>query len=165
MMFALSWSGYLQPMRNVKETEGSAVDQKVSATGVHEASGARTTRPRLSRFAFRFADWTGSVELGVLFLVGFIVWTVVGFLRDFPRWWELVITVGVPAISLLLLTVVQHTQNHANRVTQLKLGELIRASANATDRMITIEEASSSDLDRIHAEFSGGTDCQQSRDG
>ena len=64
-------------------------------------------------------------------------------------------TIGVPAISLLLLTVVQHTQNHANRVTQLKLGELIRASANATNRMITIDEASSSDLDLIHAEFSG----------
>lgn len=127
---------------------------------MHEASAARTTRPRLSRFAFRFSDLTGSVELGVFFLLGFIGWTVVGFLRGFPRWWELVMTVGVPAVSLLLLTVVQHTQNHANRVTQLKLGELIRASENATNRMITIEEASSSDLDRIHAEFSGGSDVQ-----
>jgi low affinity Fe/Cu permease len=145
-------------MTRTKKPDSSAIDQKVSATGVHEASGARSARPRLSRFAFRFADWTGSVELGVSFLVGFVGWTVVGFLRDFPRWWELVMTVGVPAISLLLLTVVQHTQNHANRVTQLKLGELIRASANATNRMITIDEASSSDLDGIRAEFSGGAE-------
>ena len=133
----------------------TAVDQPVSAHGVHAASASRTARPTLSRFVFRFSDWTGSVGVGIGFLLSFVAWTIVGAATRFPRWWELGMTIGVPAISLLLLTVVQHTQNHANRVTQLKLGELIRASANATNRMITIDEASSSDLDLIHTEFSG----------
>jgi low affinity Fe/Cu permease len=133
-------------------------DQFVSADRVHEASAVRTSRPRLSQYAFRFSDWTGSVELGLGISLAFIFWAIVGVLTNFPRWWELVMTVGVPGVSLLLLTVVQHTQIHSNRVMQLKLGELIRASENATNRMITIEEASSSDLDRIHAEFSGNVD-------
>ena len=57
-------------------------------------------------------------------------------------------------LALFLLIVVQHTQSHANRATQLKLDELIRASDRASNRMITVEDASGSDLDRIHAEFS-----------
>lgn len=135
--------------------EPQGLDQPVSAHRVHEASASRTARPTLSRFVFRFSDLAGSVELGVGFFVSFLGWTIVGAATGFPRWWELVMTVGVPAIALLLLTVVQHTQNHANRVTQLKLAELIRSSENATNRMITIEQASSSDLDLIQAEFSG----------
>ena len=62
-------------------------------------------------------------------------------------------TVGVPAIALLLLVVVQHTQNHANRVTHLKLDELIRATDQAANAMMVLEDGSSTDLDRIKAEF------------
>lgn len=62
-------------------------------------------------------------------------------------------TVGVPAVALLLLVVVQHTQNHANRVTHLKLDELIRATDQAANAMMVLEDSSSNDLDRIKAEF------------
>lgn len=137
--------------------EQAHVDQPVSADGVHAASASRTARPTVSRYVFRLSDWTGSIKFGIGLALAFGAWTIVGLANDFPRWWELVMTVGVPSLSLLLITVVQHTQNHANRVTQLKLGELIRASADATNRMITIDEASSSDLDLIHAEFAGDT--------
>jgi low affinity Fe/Cu permease len=119
------------------------------AETVHAASAIRTERPKLSRLAFIIAEWTGSAGLGATLAIGFIVWLIVGIVSGFPHWWELVMTVGIPGISLVLLTVIQHTQNHADRVTQLKLGELIRASENATNRMMTIEHASSKDLDRI----------------
>ncbi len=128
-------------------------DENELGEGVHAASAERSVRPRMSRMAFTFSDWTGSVAFGVCLVALFTIWVLVGKLSHFPRWWELTVTIGVPMVSLLLLTIVQHTQSHANRVTQLKLGELIRASENATNRMITLEEASSSDLDRIHAEF------------
>jgi low affinity Fe/Cu permease len=64
-----------------------------------------------------------------------------------------VMTVGVPAVSLLLLVVVQHTQSHANRATHLKLDELIRATDQAANAMMVVEDASSVDLDRIKADF------------
>ena len=62
-------------------------------------------------------------------------------------------TVGVPAVALLLLVVVQHTQSHANRVTHLKLDELIRATDQAANAMMVLEDASSADMDRIKADF------------
>lgn len=62
-------------------------------------------------------------------------------------------TVGIPIVSILMLTVVQHTQSHANLAIHLKLDELIRATDTATNRMISVEDASGADLNRIHQEF------------
>jgi low affinity Fe/Cu permease len=121
----------------------------------HAAEGDWTQRPVLSRIAFKSADWTGSVEVGALVLTLFALWAVLGMLTEFPRWWELVMTVGVPAVSLLLLVVVQHTQSHANRATHLKLDELIRANDKAANAMMVVEDASSIDLERIKADFIG----------
>jgi low affinity Fe/Cu permease len=80
-------------------------------------------------------------------------WVVLGAVTDFPRWWELLATVGVPFLTLLMVVVLQQTQNHDDRATQLKLDELIRASHAATNRMMTVEDASRADLDRIHDDF------------
>jgi low affinity Fe/Cu permease len=120
---------------------------------IDAASAVRTSRPFLSRVAFFVSQIAGSAGLAITLLLAFLAWLVVGALYEFPHWWELVMTVGIPGISLVLLLFLQHTQIHADRVTQLKLGELIRASENATDRMITIDEASKTDLDRIASEL------------
>jgi low affinity Fe/Cu permease len=135
------------------QLEVEAVSIQEHGENVDAASAIRTDRPKLSRLAFTISEWTGSVGLGLTLAISFLLWLIVGIATGFPHWWELVMTVGIPAISLVLLTIVQHTQNHADRVTQLKLGELIRATENATNRMMTIEEASSKDLDRIAVEL------------
>jgi low affinity Fe/Cu permease len=96
---------------------------------------------------------TGSVATVALVLTVAAGWVVVGAVTDFPRWWELLATVGVPIVTLLMVIVLQQTQNHDDRATQLKLDELIRATHAATNRMMTVEDASRADLDRIHEDF------------
>jgi low affinity Fe/Cu permease len=136
----------------VQKDRGRAPVDALVTQKLDEASSIRTTRPTLSRLAFTIAEWTGSVWLGLTLAIAFVAWLVVGVVSEFAHWWELVMTVGIPAISLILLTIIQHTQNHADRVTQLKLGELIRATEYATNQMMNIEQASSADLDRIESE-------------
>lgn len=83
------------------------------------------------------------------------MWVGIGVATDYPRWWELTLTAGVPFLTLIMLVVIQHTQNHDNRATQLKLDELIRANQQATNRMMTVEDASREDLDKIRDDFRG----------
>jgi low affinity Fe/Cu permease len=52
-----------------------------------------------------------------------------------------------------MLVLIQHTESHNDRATQLKLDELIRASHGATNRMMTVEDASPQDLDKIQDAF------------
>jgi low affinity Fe/Cu permease len=82
-----------------------------------------------------------------------LAWLGWGAAVGYPRWWELIVTVGVPFITLLLLVFLQHTQQHDNRAIQLKLDELIRASTRASNSMMTVEDASHEDLGRIQTEF------------
>jgi low affinity Fe/Cu permease len=97
------------------------------------------------------ASGSGWAALGIV--AAGVAWTVVGWAAAFPRWWELVATGGVPFLTLLMVVLLQHTQNHDAQATQLKLDELIRATGEASDRMMTVENASPEDLDRIHASF------------
>ena len=96
---------------------------------------------------------TGSATAAVLVVCGAVAWLALGLISGFPRWWELLGTGGVPLLTFLMVVLLQHTQNHDALATQLKLDELIRATHGATNRMMTVEEASPKDLDRIQADF------------
>ncbi len=103
--------------------------------------------------AQRLTAAAGSGSAVIAVVVAFVVWMVIGIATDFPRWWELGATAGVPFLTLLMLVTIQHTQNHDDLATQLKLDELIRASHSATNRMMRVDDASPQDLDRIQTDF------------
>jgi low affinity Fe/Cu permease len=90
----------------------------------------------------------------VLALTAFgVTWIVVGAVSDFPRWWELVLSAGFPFLTLLLLALVQHSQNHDANAIELKLDELLASLESPSDAMIRIEEASEEDLEMLQARF------------
>jgi len=84
---------------------------------------------------------------------GLAAWLVAGWALGFPRSWELVATAGLPVLTLVLLIVVQHTQNHDDRAIQLKLDEVIRALDRASNSMIRVDEGSWEDLEQVRQHF------------
>jgi low affinity Fe/Cu permease len=100
---------------------------------------------RLARWA---ADFAGSPAAGFVLLGMFVAWLVVGVMSDWARWWELVVTVGFPFLTLGLLMLLQHTQTHGNLALHLKLDEIICAQQGASDELLRAEEASDEDLER-----------------
>jgi low affinity Fe/Cu permease len=62
-------------------------------------------------------------------------------------------TAGLPVLTLLLLIVVQHTQNHDNLAIQLKLDEIIRAHEKTEDEMMRVEDASYEHLEGLERDF------------
>lgn len=86
-------------------------------------------------------------------VVALLVWVVIGFVTQFSRWWEVAATVGLSFVTLLMLILIQHTQNHDDQAVQLKLDELIRATTGASNQMMRLEDASQDDLERIRQAF------------
>ena len=121
----------------------------------HVAAPARTGSTGFQRSARRSSELAGSAAAAVAVVVAGCGWVVLGAALEWPRWWELVVTMGLPVLTLLMVVLLQHTQNHDARATQLKLDELIRVSEGATNRMMTVEDASPDDLDRIQDDFRG----------
>jgi len=119
----------------------------------HVANEQRSGSPLFRRLALATTAGAGSAVAAAVVVAGGAAWVGVGLLSGFPRWWELVASLGLPILTLLMVVVIQHTQNHDARATHLKLDELIRATQGATNRMMTVEEASPDDLDRIRHAF------------
>ncbi|HEV3365786.1 MAG TPA: low affinity iron permease family protein [Acidimicrobiia bacterium] len=114
---------------------------------------AAEDHPRFAIFAKRMANFTGSGWAVATTFVVLLAWVAVGFLVDFSRTWELIMIVGLPVVTLLLLIVVQHTQNHDNLAMQLKLDEIIRAHEDTEDDMMRVEDASYEHLKGVQRDF------------
>jgi low affinity Fe/Cu permease len=114
---------------------------------------AAEEHPRFAVLAKTLASFTGSGWAAAITLAILLLWVVVGFAVDFSRTWELSMTAGVPVLTLLLLIMVQHTQNHDNLAMQLKLDEIIRAHEETEDEMMRVEDASYQHLEGVERDF------------
>jgi low affinity Fe/Cu permease len=128
----------------------------------HEAERITWSPRRFARTSRSLTRWVGSLRWVLTLGVFGVAWLVIGAVSGFPRWWELVITVGFPFLTLLLLALIQHTQNHDSNAIELKLDELLTSLAPASDAMVRIEEASEADLELLQDHF--GAQSEAARD-
>ena len=119
----------------------------------HAAERISRQPPPFARGARHLTMLTGSPWSIVAILVALGAWLAAGWALGFPRGWELGATAGLPVLTLVLLVVVQHTQNHDDRAIQLKLDEVIRALDRASNSMIRVDEGSWEDLEHVREHF------------
>jgi low affinity Fe/Cu permease len=119
----------------------------------HEAERISRAPSRYGAAARRLTRWAGSLGYVLGLLVLLVAWVVVGAATGFPRWWEVVVTVGFPFLTLVLLALVQHSQNHDSNAIELKLDELIASLDGPSDAMLRVEEASEDDLERLQQHY------------
>jgi len=120
---------------------------------MNEERELRRERRRFAVIANFVVSFAGSAWAVVATLAMAVLWVAIGVPLRFSRAWELVMTVGIPVLTLLLLIGVQHTQNHDNVAMQLKLDELIRAHERTENEMIRVEEVTPEDLERLERKF------------
>jgi low affinity Fe/Cu permease len=82
-----------------------------------------------------------------------LVWLLTGPLFHFSNTWLLVINTVTNIVTFLMIFLIRNAQNRESEAVQLKLDELIRATKEAHNSLLDIEELSEADLDRIKARF------------
>jgi len=109
--------------------------------------------PWHSRFAKAAAHYAGQPKVFV-FVVGLIVaWAVAGPIFAFSEGWQLLINTGTTIFTVLMVLLIQHTQNRDTEAMHLKLDELIRASQGAHNALLDFEELDLETLDRFRARY------------
>jgi low affinity Fe/Cu permease len=96
-------------------------------------------RSGLSRFA---QVTTATVGSGVAAAVAFVVvavWLVVGFVSGFTEEWHRVVHTTAGLVTFVMVFVIQHATNRESRAVLLKLDELVRASDEARNAVISVE--------------------------
>ena len=82
-----------------------------------------------------------------------VVWAAAGPSMGYSTAWLLIINTISSIVTLLMVFLIQNTQNRDARAINLKLNELIRAIDKARDQMIDIENLSDLELDKLQARY------------
>jgi len=77
------------------------------------------------------------------------VWLVTGPIFHWSDTWQLVINTVTNIVSMLMVFVIQNTQNRESAALQLKIDELLRAVRGAQNTFINLEELSEEDLNQL----------------
>src|SRR5438045_8752222 len=105
------------------------------------------------KFATRSSEIVGSALSFMLALLVLIVWAITGPLFGFSDTWQLIINTGTTIVTFLIVFLIQNTQNRDAVAMQLKLDELIRASTQARNSLVDLEELSDDELRKLQEEF------------
>jgi low affinity Fe/Cu permease len=73
--------------------------------------------------------WTGSTSAFLLACLVVVVWVATGPIFDYSNTWQLVINTGTTIVTFLMVFLIQRSQNKDSLAIQLKLNELVAATA------------------------------------
>jgi low affinity Fe/Cu permease len=110
-------------------------------------------RSIVSRFATLATTWTGSTSAFVIAASIVIIWGVTGPLFHFSDTWQLVINTGTTVVTFLMVFLIQRAQNRDALAVQLKLDEIVAALEGASNRLISVEDLSESELNVLHIHY------------
>src|SRR4051812_38949388 len=135
-----------------------------------------TEERKISKMFGDFANFVaraaGRPSAFVIALAIVILWALTGPVFNYSDTWQLVINTGTTIVTFLMVFLIQNSQNRDNAAVQVKLDELIRASA-AQNFYIGIESLTDEEIDAIkkkceerakHAERSVGRKAHDAAD-
>jgi low affinity Fe/Cu permease len=82
-----------------------------------------------------------------------LVWLASGPWFEYSDHWQLIINTGTTIVTFLMVFLIQNAQNRDAKALHLKLDELIRGVQGARTFMVSLEQCSDEELDRLQSEF------------
>ena len=98
------------------------------------------------RFAAATSSAAGKPFTFLASVLVVLVWAGTGPMFHFGNTWQLVINTVSNIVAMLMLFLIQNTQNRESAALQLKADELLRAVRGAQNAFINLEEISDEDL-------------------
>lgn len=103
--------------------------------------------------AQRTAKAAGSSAAFIAICAITLSWLISGPIFHWSDTWQLVINTVTNIVSMLMVFLIQNTQNRESAAQQLKLDELLRALRGAQNAFINLEELTEQDLERIKERY------------
>lgn len=105
------------------------------------------------RFSARASQFVGHPLAFFIALTIVVSWALVGPIFDFSNTWQLFINSTTTIVTVLMVFLIQNTQNRDAKAMHLKLDELIRSSRSARDSFVDLEEIKDEELSALEEDF------------
>ncbi len=106
-----------------------------------------------TRFASRIAHYVGKPVVFALASLLVIAWAGLGPFVGFSDAWQLTINTGTTIVTFLVVFLIQSTQNRDTAAIHIKLDELIRATGEAHNSLLNLEELSEQDIEAFRQRY------------
>ena len=118
-----------------------------------------------ARMAQRVAKITGSSSAFMIVCVLTLLWLLSGPFFHWSDTWQLIINTLSNIVAMLMLFLIQNTQNRDSAALQLKVDELLRAVRGAQNAFINLEELCEEDLVRIKERYARLAEAARAKSG
>jgi low affinity Fe/Cu permease len=125
--------------------------EPVARRGDHDQVTPR--RSHFTRFAKATSRLVGRPSAFALAVLVILMWLLTGPLFGYSDSWQLVINTGTTIVTFLMVFLIQNTQNRDAEAVQVKLDELLRATAGAHNALLDLEELEERELDRVRDSY------------
>lgn len=80
-------------------------------------------------------------------------WVLTGPIFHYSDTWQLIINTATTIVTFLMVFLIQNTQNRDTKAIHLKLDELLRGVQGARNSLVSLENLSDEELERLRDEF------------
>jgi low affinity Fe/Cu permease len=105
----------------------------------------------------QFATWSsealGSAPAFLIAIAALLIWAITGPVFQYSEAWQLIVNTGTNIVTLLMVFLIQYSQNRDTKVVKLKLDELIKSSRTARNKMIDLDRLTDEQLLALEAEY------------
>lgn len=97
--------------------------------------------------------FAGTTAASCLAMLVVIAWAVSGPIFGYSEDWQLVINTGTTIVTFLMVFLIQRSQNKDALAIHLKLNEIVAAMGGASNRLVTAEDLSETELAALHRRY------------
>jgi len=105
------------------------------------------------KFAVKVSVLVGTPYAFIIALLLIILWATSGPIFHFSNRWQLVINTGTTIVTLLMVFLIQNTQNRDSKAIHIKLDELLRSIKGASDKYLIVEELPDEEIEKMQEKF------------
>ncbi|SDY80393.1 low affinity iron permease family protein [Pseudomonas sp. NFIX28] len=108
---------------------------------------------KFAKFSQKLSLWAGSPGTFMIALALIALWGISGPIFDFDDTWQLIINTSTTIITFLMVFVIQNTQNRDNDILHLKIDELVRATKDAHNALLSLDGLDLPQLEKLRQEY------------
>ncbi len=118
--------------------------------------------PLFARMANAFSRLCGKPSAFALCCFLIVVWAASGPFLHYSDTWQLIVNSATSIVTVLMVFLIQNTQNRDGAALQAKLDELIRVTRHARNDLVAVERHSEETVDRIRDDIVRQTELDSS---